>query len=368
MTETRFRPTTVEVDLEAVRHNAAVLKPGDAGLMAVVKANAYGHGAVPVARAALEGGATWCGVALVEEGLELRTAGIEAPIFVLSEFPPGAEAVALAHRLTPSVYSSEGLARLAAAARGGLGVHVKVDTGMHRVGVWPPGDLPAFLGDVTAAGLEVEGIWTHLAKSEDDREATARQLATYDAALDAAKAAGFMPGLRHAANSGAVLRHPESHYDLVRPGIALYGIGPAPDEGTDLLPALTWRSTVAFARPLAEGERVSYGLRYALDRDAVVATVPVGYADGYPRAASSRADVLIRGRRCRVAGSVTMDQLIVDCGDLDVVAGDEVVLIGRQGDEEIGAWELAANAGTIAYEIVTRIGERVPRTYRGVAS
>ena len=212
MTETRFRPTTVEVDLDAVRHNAAALKPDDAELMAVVKANAYGHGAVPVARAALEGGATWCGVALVEEGLELRTAGIEAPILVLSEFPPGAEAVALAHRLTPSVYSADGLARLAGAARGALAVHVKVDTGMHRVGVWPPEDLPAFLGDVAATGLEVEGIWTHLAKSEDDVETTARQLAAYDAALDAAKAAGFVPGFRHAANSGGVLRHPESHY------------------------------------------------------------------------------------------------------------------------------------------------------------
>jgi alanine racemase len=305
---------------------------------------------------------------LVEEGLQLRTAGIEAPILVLSEFPPGAEAVALAHRLTPSVYSADGLARLAAAARGALAVHVKVDTGMHRVGVWPPENLPAFLGDVAAAGFEAEGIWTHLAKSEDDVETTARQLATYDAALDAAKAAGFVPVLRHAANSGGVLRHPESHYDLVRPGIALYGIGPAPDEGAGLRPALTWRSTVAFARPLAAGERVSYGLRYELDRDAVVATVPVGYADGYRRAASSRADVLIRGRRCRVAGNVTMDQLIVDCGDLAVAAGDEVVLLGRQGDDEITAWELAANADTIAYEIVSRIGERVPRTYTGAGA
>jgi len=292
---TRFRPTWVEIDAGAIEANAAALRPSGAELMAVVKADAYGHGAVVAARAALAGGATWCGVALVEEGLELRTAGVEAPILVLSEFPPGAEAVALAHRLTPSVYSAEGLARLATAARGGLGVHVKVDTGMHRVGVWPSEDLPAFLVDVAAAGLEVEGIWTHLAKSEDDMEATARQLAAYNAALDAVKAAGFVPEFRHAANSGGVLRHPESHYDLVRPGIALYGIGPAADEGEGLRPALTWRSTVAFARPLAAGERVSYGLRYELERDAVVATVPVGYADGYPRAASNRADVLIRG-------------------------------------------------------------------------
>jgi alanine racemase len=295
----------------------------------------------------------------------LRSAGIEAPILVLSEFPPGAESVALAHRLTPSLYSQDGLARLQAARPGAIGVHVKVDTGMHRVGVWPPEDLVAFLRSVQAAGLEVEGIWTHLATSEDDAETTAAQLARYASALDEAKGAGFTPALRHAANSGALLRHPEAAFDLVRPGIAVYGIAPAPDLGTDrdLRPALTWRSVVAFARRLPAGERLSYGHRYTLAADATVATVPVGYADGYPRAASSRADVLIRGRRCRVAGAVTMDQLLVDCGDLPVEAGEEVVLLGRQGAETVDAWELAAAAETIAYEIVSRIGERVPRTY-----
>ena len=360
-----YRPTWVEVDLDAVRHNVGVLKPAAADLMAVVKADAYGHGAVAVARAALQAGATWCGVALVEEGLELRAAGIESPILVLSEFPPGAEAVALAHRLTPSLYSREGLARLAAAARGPVGVHVKVDTGMHRVGVWPPEDLVPYLQTVADAGLHAEGIWTHLAKSEDDAETTRAQLARYDGALAAASAAGFDPALRHAANSGAVLRHPEAAFDVVRPGIALCGIAPGAAIVTDLQPALTWRSAVSFARRLTTGERLSYGHRYELARDAMVATVPVGYADGYPRALSSKADVLIGGTRCRVAGNVTMDQLLVDCGDLDVHAGDDVVLLGGQGDEEITAWELATHADTIAYEIVSRIGQRVPRTYPG---
>ncbi len=361
----RYRPTWVDVDLDAVRHNVGVLTPPSAEVMAVVKANAYGHGAVPVARAALAAGATWCGVALVEEGLGLRAAGIEAPILVLSEFPPGAEAVALAHRLTPSLYSHEGLARLAPVARGPVGVHVKVDTGMHRVGVWPPEDLVPYLRTVTEAGLRVEGIWTHLAKSEDDVETTRIQLARFDAALAAADAAGFAPTLRHAANSGGVLRHPEAAYDLVRPGIALFGIAPDPGVEADLRPALTWRSSVAFARRLAKGERLSYGHRYELAGDAMVATVPVGYADGYPRTLSSKADVLIRGQRCRVAGNVTMDQLLVDCGDLDVRSGDEVVLLGSQGDHEVTAWELAGLADTIAYEIVTRIGQRVPRVYQG---
>ena len=367
MIATRFRPTAIEVDLDAIRHNVGALTPAEGELMAVVKANAYGHGAVEVAKAALEAGATWCGVALVEEGMELRSAGIEAPILVLSEFPPGSEAVALAHRLTPSVYSREGVTRLADASQGAVGVHVKVDTGMHRVGVWPPEDLVPLLRAVTDAGLTVEGIWTHLAKSEDDPETTASQLAGYAQALDEAKAAGFGPVSRHVANSGAVLRHPEATYDLVRPGIALYGILPDPGVGVErgLRPALTWRSAVSFARRLPAGERVSYGHRYELAVDATVATVPVGYADGYPRAASSRADVLIRGRRCPVAGNVTMDQLLVDCGDLAVETGDEVVLLGRQGDEAIDAWELAGHADTVAWEVVTRIGERVPRTYLG---
>ena len=362
---TRFRPTWVEVDRAAIAHNVAALRPETAELMAVVKADAYGHGAVTVARAALDAGATWCGVALVEEGLELRDAGVEAPILVLSELPPGSEAVALAHRLTPSLYSATGLTRLAAAARGPVGVHVKVDTGMHRVGVWPPEALVPFLRTVAEAGLEVEGIWTHLAKSEDDEATTGAQLVRYEAVLDAAKAAGFVPRYRHAANSGAVLRHPEAAYDLVRPGIALYGIAPGLEvDASALAPALTWRSRVSFARPLEKGERLSYGHSYQLDADAMVATVPVGYADGYPRAASSRADVLIRGRRCRVAGHVTMDQLLVDCGGLDVHAGDDVVLLGIQDGEAIDAWELAGHGDTIAYEIVSRIGQRVPREPR----
>jgi alanine racemase len=362
---TRFRPTWVEIDRGAIAHNVRALSPPGAELMAVVKADGYGHGAVVVARAALAAGAAWCGVALVEEGLELRTAGIEAPILVLSEFPPGSEAVALAHRLTPSLYSTEGLARLAAVAAGPVGVHVKVDTGMHRVGVWPPEALEPYLRAAAAAGLEVEGIWTHLAKGEDDVDTTVAQLTRFDTVLEAAKAAGLVPRYRHVANSAGVLRHPEAAYDLVRPGIALYGVAPGPDVDTSaLLPALTWRSRVSFARPLASGERLSYGHRYELVRDAMVATVPVGYADGYPRAASSRAEVLIGGRRCRVAGNVTMDQLLVDCGDLDVHAGDEVVLLGGQGDEEITAWELAGHADTIAYEIVSRIGQRVPREAR----
>jgi alanine racemase len=365
---TDLRATRVEVDRGAIRHNARLLKPEGAALMAVVKADGYGHGATEVAHAAIEAGATWVGVALVEEGLALRAAGVTGPILVLSEVPTGSEAVAIEAGLSIPVYTLPGLARLAAAAAGRpLGVHVKVDTGMHRGGIWPSSETAAFVGRVLAAGLRVDATWTHLAVSAEDPEETARQLDRFDAAVAGVRAAGHDPGILHAANTGAVLLHPRAQLDLVRPGIGLYGLPPAPGVGTDrgFRPALRWTSAVVNVKPLAEGERISYGLHYRLDRDAQIATVPVGYADGYPRALSSRGEVLIRGRRRRIAGNVTMDQLMVDCAAGPVEPGDEVVLIGAQGDEAIGAEELAGLAGTIGYELVTRIGPRVPRRYVG---
>jgi alanine racemase len=365
----RYRPTWVEVDLEAIRHNVRLLTPADAGLLAVVKANAYGHGDVQVGQAALEAGAAWLGVALVEEGLRLREAGIVAPVLVLSEFPPGSEHAALEARLTPTVYTDEGLARLAEACAGrAIGVQVKVDTGMHRVGVYPPDATVAFVERVVGAGFTLEGLYTHFARSEEaDDPTTQDQLRVFQEVVERVTEAGHTPGLLHAANTGAVLLHPSSHLSLVRPGIGIYGLEPGPGAAgdLDLHPALSWRSQVTMVKRLPQGEPTSYGHRYRLASDAWVATVPVGYADGYPRHLSSGADVLIRGRRCRVAGSVTMDQLVVDCGDLQVEPGEDVTLLGGQGDETITAEELARNAGTVNYEIVTRIGERVPREYRG---
>ncbi len=364
----RFRPTVVEVDLEAIRHNVRMLKPADTELMAVLKADGYGHGDAAVARAALQAGASWLGVALVEEGIGLRDAGLRAPILVLSEFPPGSEKDALEAGLTPSVYGREGVRALQEAAAGrDVGVHVKVDTGMHRVGVWPPEAAAGFCRDVLDAGLRVDGLWTHFAASESDAEGTGEQLARFRRALDDVRAAGVWPRLAHAANSAATILHPEAHLDLVRPGAAMYGIDPGEQLGprAGLRPSLTWRSAVSFVRRLPAGERLSYGWRYTLERDANVATVPVGYEDGYARALSSRADVLIRGRRYPVAGTVTMDQFLVDCDGDDVAPGDEVVLIGEQGGERITAEELAAHLDTIGYEVVTAISKRVPREYVG---
>ena len=366
---TPHRPTAVRVDLEAIAHNVGALMPANAALMAVVKADGYGHGAVEVARAALDAGATWLGVALVEEGIALRDAGLRAPVLVLSEFPDGSEKDALAADLTPTVYTDRGVQAVADAA-GALGrtaaVHVKVDTGMHRVGLHPPEDAPAFVDRVIRAGCDLEGLWTHFARAEEDEPTTRRQLELFHRILHDVRGHGVQPRIVHAANSAAAILYPEAHFDLVRIGIALYGLDPggALGQRVGLVPALSWRSEVSAVRTLPSGEPVSYGHRYGV-AGGVVATVPVGYADGYRRVLSGRAEVLIRGRRRPVAGTVTMDQLLVDCGDDVVEVGDEVVLIGRQGDEQITADELAALCATINYEIVCGIGPRVPREHVG---
>ncbi len=367
---TRYRPTVAVVDLEAIRHNVRALKPPEAGVMAVVKANGYGHGDVEVSRAALEAGAAWLGVAMVEEGLRLRAAEITAPILVLTEFPQGSELEALAAELTPVLYTDEGLAALATAAASAarpVGVHVKLDTGMHRVGL-DPERAEAFVARLLDLGLELEGLWTHFAKADEPDDPFV--LAQFERFLQVAgrlAARGITPHYRHVANSAAVVAAPETHLDLVRLGIAMYGLSPGAklDRTANLRPALTWQTEVAMAKRVAAGEAISYGLRYRLEREATIATVPVGYADGYPRALTERGRVLIGGRRYPVAGTVCMDQFMVDCGDDVVRPGDEVVLIGRQGDDEISADEVAGWMDTIGYEVVCGISDRVPREYVG---
>jgi alanine racemase len=366
----RFRPTWAEVDLGAIRHNVRALKPGGAELMAVVKADAYGHGDVPVARAAREAGASWLGVALVEEGIGLREAGIDGPILLLSEPPPRAADAAVAADLTPTIYSAaaaEAVSTAAEATGRPARVHLKVDTGMHRVGIAPE-EAVGMAARLRDLGLEVEGAWTHFARSEElDDPTTPDQLKRFREVLDALEGAGIRPRYRHAANSGATLGWPETHLDLVRVGIAMYGIDPGPQlhGRVDLRPAMGLRSRVSHVRRLPAGEAVSYGHRYRLDREAWVATVPIGYADGYPRSLTNVGRALIRGARRPVAGTVTMDHILFDCGDDRIEVGDEVVLFGRQGDQEIRAEEMAEWARTIGYEIVCGIGARVPREHHG---
>jgi alanine racemase len=346
------------VDLDAVRHNIGVLRAAAPGaqVLAAVKAEGYGHGAVPVARAALDAGATWLGVVLVEEGVALRAAGITAPVLVMMEPPPGAGAVAAAYDLDLGVGS---FASLADAADAGARVHLKVDTGLSRGGSveWP--DLVAA---ALKAGVEVVGVWSHLACADDpDHPANAVQAERFAEALRVAEDAGLRPSLRHLANSAATLTSPATHYDLVRPGIAVYGLSPVAGETYGLRPAMTLRARVAMTKEVPAGTGVSYGHRYVTPRATRLALVPLGYGDGVPRNATNTAQVSINGTRHYVSGTVCMDQFVVDVGDAPVEAGDEVVLFGTDPT----ATEWAAALGTISYEIVTRVAPRVPRVYTG---
>ena len=386
----RWRPAWAEVDLGAIRHNAGLLAQlaAPAALSAVVKADGYGHGSVEVARAALEGGATWLAVALVEEGVVLREAGIEAPVLLLSEPPLDAVGEAVARNLVPTVYTGRGIRAVAAAAasaarrrtpvRDRVGVHLKIDTGMHRVGADPSASLS--LANLVGAQetLALQGVWTHLAvadgPAEEDAAFTRRQLECFDACLVELAAAGHRPALIHTANSAGTIAYPDARRDLVRCGIAVYGELPHPDHqvalaeatgGGRLRPALSLKARVSYVRELADGERPSYGRRRPLPEPSVVATAPIGYADGVPRRLFERgAQVLVGGVRRPLAGMVTMDQIVIDCGPPGPTApsiGDEVVLLGHQDDVTVTATEWADLLGTISYEVLCAIGPRVPR-------
>ena len=380
------RPTVVEVDVAAITHNVEQLRAlaGTSEFCAVVKANGYGHGAVAVAQAAQRGGATWLAVALVEEAVELRQAGVGGPILLLSEPPQGSEDLVVAHAIVPTVYSAGCIARLSAAASGGVDgnrgpaceVHLKVDTGMHRVGAQPAEILAMAASIVAQSSLRLGGVCTHLAVADDPTDPyTQAQLRTLDESVSALRNAGIRPGIVHAANSAATLAHPSARLDMVRCGIAIYGQDPdaglaAASYEVQLRPALEFISAVSHVKVVAAGERISYGLQHRFSENSWVATVPVGYADGVPRRLSSvGGSVLIGGYRRPMVGRVTMDQLMVDCGPVGtdpppVVAGQPVVLLGTQGSESVTAWEWANRLDTIAYEITCGISQRVPRVHR----
>jgi len=386
-TASAYRHAWAEVDLDAVVSNAALLARISAPslLCAVVKADAYGHGAAPVARAALFGGASCLAVALVEEGVSLREAGIEAPILLLSEAPTGAMREVVERGLTPTVYSLESVREVRDAVResstsrpGRFPVQVKVDTGMHRVGADPDAVEPVVRALCDAKELSFGGLWTHLAVADEPRDPfTDLQLDRFEQVRSALRAAGLPePDQVHAANSAGAIAHRTSRYDLVRCGIALYGHLPAAGMARDLarasgggalVPALSWRARVSFVREVGPGERSSYGLRYETTGRTDLAVVPVGYADGVPRLLFERGGAaLVSGRRAPIAGTVTMDQLILDCGpDSGVRQGDEVVLVGSQGDCSITVEEWAERLATISYEILCRIGVRLPRVHVG---
>ncbi len=369
--------TWAEIDLDAIAHNLRALKARvghGVKTMAVVKANAYGHGAVPVAKTALAAGADWLAVNRVNEGIALREAGISARILVLGYCPPAQAEMVVAHRLTPAVTSPETAHALAKAASGGepFPVHIKIDTGMGRLGLLPE-EATAFVRAVrNLSSLRVEGVFSHFAVADEaDRTFTRQQHRVF---LDVVRAiehdSGEIP-IKHLANSAASMAFPPAYFGMVRLGIALYGLRPSGEINwaVDLHPAMTLKTRIGRVRTLPAGASVGYGRTFIAPAPTPVALAAVGYGDGYPRLCSNRGVMLVHGKRAPIAGRVSMDQTSLDVSGIENVReGDEVVVFGRQGDAEISADEVAAWAETINYEIVTAILPRVPRVYLGSAS
>ncbi|HET9139563.1 alanine racemase [Actinophytocola sp.] len=356
------------VHLDAVAHNTALFAAAtDAAVLAVVKADGFGHGAVRVAGAALAAGATWLGVTTCAEALQLRAGGITAPILSWLHGPLEDFSAALLAGVDLSVSAREQLRAVAAcAARLGVTaeVHLKADTGLHRNGArpeeWP--ELVRLARDLAAVGLvRVRGIWSHLVSTAGDT--TRAQVRLFDEAVEVARGAGLRPPLRHLANSAATLGAPRTHYELVRPGIGIYGVEPDPRHDFGLRAAMTLRAQVILTKRVPAGSGVSYEHDYVTDRETTLALVPLGYADGLPRAAARHAEVSIAGRRHPVAGRIAMDQFVVDVGDATPRTGDEVVVFGpgAEGEPTVADW--ARWAGTLPHEILTGIGPRVPRRH-----
>lgn len=383
------RPTRAEVNLASLRHNLRVLEralaaqPGAqrAAVWGVLKADAYGHGAPAVARTLERAGIGALCVALLEEAVELREAGIRVPILVMGGYVgasrDGIEEL-FSRDLTPVVYDAGQIERIAAVARyerpgEQLGVHLKIDTGMARLGA-APSELDAIFGALSAhPEVRVDGLMTHLACADGDPAETAEQLRRFAEHEKRARVAGLQPVVRHAANSAALLRFPEARLDVVRPGIALFGVSPPVVGGASLAPELRVvmrvRSEIAVLRTLQAGERVGYGQTWQASRRSVIATVPMGYADGLSRALSNRGHALVRGRRAPIVGAVSMDLVTLDVTDIPgASARDEVVFLGAQdgplGRDAIHATEIAELTGTIPWEVLTSISRRVPRFYR----
>jgi len=376
-----------EIDLKAIAANVGELRrltaPG-ARLMAVVKANAYGHGAVEVARTALANGAEWLGVARLGEAIRLRQAGLDAPLLVFGFTPPPDAGKLMEFNLRQSVYSLATARQYssAAVARGSrIKVHLKVDTGMGRLGLVPAALAGNSEGDAAGSelvreatamaglpGIDAEGIFTHFAASDSaDKSSATRQLALFHDVIDRLRAHGLDFPIRHAANSGALMELPDSHLDLVRPGIALYGLAPSPEVDmtrVHLKPAMKLKARIIHLKSVPSGFSVSYGMTYRTPGPTVIATVPAGYADGFRRRFSSQGQMLVRGRRAPVVGRVCMDLTMLDVGSIpNVGLEDEVVIFGQQGEGCIPADEIAQALGTINYEVVCDVAARVPRIY-----
>ena len=366
------RPTRCVIDHAALRWNLRQIRAkvgAQVKILSMVKANAYGHGAVPVAKTLLAAGGDAFGVATLDEGIELRQAGIGAPVIVVGGVYADQVDEFFAHSLTPVLYDVDGLTELDAAVakrRASLNVHVKVDTGMGRLGL-RAGEINRWLPPLKALeALKIEGVFSHFSTAESvDGDYTIKQLETFTGVAARLRTAGLNP-LFHFANSAATITQPAAYFDMVRPGIMLYGAYPSPAMARQitLKPVLSWQTKIIQLKKVPAGTSISYGQTFVTQRESLIATLPVGYADGYQRLLSNRSEALVRGQRAPVAGRVCMDLTMVDVTDIrNVQRGDEVVLLGRQGGAEIGADEMAAWANTISYEIFTSIGARVPRIH-----
>ncbi len=363
--------TWLEIDLESIRKNIRLLRQlTQTPVMAIVKANGYGHGAIESARAAVEAGAEWCGVARFEEAMALRKAGIGCHLLVMGYTPPACLGEAIAEKISLTIYDLE-LGELYPRHLPKIGeplrVHVKVDTGMGRLGIRPEEALPLVEKLSNQAGMVVEGLCTHFSKADEmDRSFTERQLSKFIPLVEELVKRGLRPPVIHAANSAAAIQYPESRFDLVRPGIAIYGLNPSseaplPDGFT---PSLTWKARLTSRKVLPPGHSISYGGIYTTRTEELIGVVPVGYADGFRRVAGEL--VLLHGRRVEVVGRVCMDQCMLQLNDVpEARIGDEVILLGSQGDERISAEEIARRWDTINYEVVCGLSNRLPRIYLG---
>lgn len=367
------RPTLAIIDRAAIKSNYFKLKKSIAKnvvMLAVVKANAYGHGAVEIAKTLEHTGCNFFGVAMCEEGIELREAGLKSAIIILGGIYPNQVRDVIEYDLTPVIFDI-GTARIVDSLAGKIGkrikVHIKIDTGMGRLGLLSYQVASFFKAMKELVNLEVDGILSHFAEAdEEDKEFSKKQLNLFLNIIKAVQGLGFQPRLLHIANSAALVTHTDSHFNMVRPGIMLYGAYPAGHmiENINLKPAMKLVTQIVHIKQAPKGFSVSYGRKYITKRDSIIATIPIGYADGYPRSLSNKGEVLIRGQRANVAGTICMDITMLDVTHIKgVKQGDEAVLIGKQGNDKITVDELAEKAGTISYEILCGITSRVPRVY-----
>lgn len=364
-----YRPTWAEIDLGNLAHNFRLVRKTvgeEAGIMATVKADAYGHGLIPVAKRLVSCGADFFGVASIDEGIALRKAGIRLPVLVLGLIMKKDCHTALKYNLTLTVCDLE-LAKALNNCAGRLGrkadLHVKVDTGMGRIGILHQ-DAEALVKKMhRLKHANIEGIFTHFPFADINRGFTHYQIFLFHRLIHRLKRAGIDIPLVHAANSIGILDYKKSHFNMVRPGLILYGLSPKVGLKADLRPVLSLKTRVIFAKKMAKGFGISYGHDYVTRQDTRIVTLPIGYGDGYPRNLSNIAPVLISGKRFKIAGRICMDQIMVDVGKLTVKAGDEAVLIGTQARGKITAEELASLSSTIPYEIVCGLGSRIPRVY-----